>query len=102
MPEFNDIAILGAGLMGHGLAVVHALGGCSVKLYDNSEKALAAAPAKIAAALQTLAEADAITRAEASAAIARISYESNVARALAESDMVVEAIIEDIEAKRRF
>ncbi|MBI2720292.1 MAG: 3-hydroxyacyl-CoA dehydrogenase family protein [Rhizobiales bacterium] len=102
MPEFKSIAILGAGLMGHGLAIVHALGGCGVRLYDNSPKALAEAPDKIAAALHTLAEAGDITQEEATAAKGRIGYERDVGRALAGSDMVVEAIVEDMEAKRRF
>src|SRR5260221_4492325 len=102
MPEFNKIAILGAGLMGHGLAVVHALGGCGVRLYDIAPQALANAETQIASALQTLTDAKAITGDQAKAAASRIKYRSDLAAALQGCDMVVEAIVEDMEVKRRY
>jgi 3-hydroxybutyryl-CoA dehydrogenase len=102
MPHFNEIAILGAGLMGHGLAVVHALGGCKVRLYDIDPKALANAETQIASALKTLTDAKAITVEEAKAAAAHIAYYADPAAALKDCDMVVEAIVEDMEVKRKF
>ena len=51
----DRVAVLGAGLMGHALALVHALGGCRVTLQDVSPAARDKAPRLIAAALATLA-----------------------------------------------
>ena len=53
----TDVAVVGAGLMGHALALVFALGGHQVRLTDNNPDTLARAPALMATALATLAEA---------------------------------------------
>ena len=53
----TEVAVIGAGLMGHALALVFALGGHSVRLTDNSAENLERAPGLMATALATLAEA---------------------------------------------
>ena len=53
----TEIAVVGAGLMGHALALVFALGGHQVRLTDNNADSLARAPGLMATALVTLAEA---------------------------------------------
>jgi 3-hydroxybutyryl-CoA dehydrogenase len=53
----TEVAVVGAGLMGHALALVFALGGHQVRLTDNNPDTLARAPALMATALATLAEA---------------------------------------------
>jgi 3-hydroxybutyryl-CoA dehydrogenase len=100
MPTYGKIAILGAGLMGHALAIVHALGGSDVMLNDVKPKALARAPSLIETALRVLTEATAITAAEASAARGRIFMEPLPDQALAGADLVVEAVLEDAGVKR--
>lgn len=52
-----EVAVVGAGLMGHALALVFALGGHQVRLTDNSAESLERAPGLMATALATLAEA---------------------------------------------
>jgi 3-hydroxybutyryl-CoA dehydrogenase len=52
-----DVAVAGAGLMGHALALVFALGGHQVRLTHNDAGTLARAPDLMATALATLAEA---------------------------------------------
>lgn len=52
-----EVAVVGAGLMGHALALVFALGGHHVRLTDNNPDTLARAPGLMATALATLAEA---------------------------------------------
>ena len=54
--EIRNIGVIGAGLMGHGIAQVFALKGYKVKLFDNDSKVLEAAPGKIRNNLQTLSE----------------------------------------------
>src|SRR5829696_4795183 len=53
----SEIAVLGAGIMGHGIALVFALGGHAVRLTDSQAETLAKAPALMASALTTLREA---------------------------------------------
>lgn len=98
--EPTSVAVIGAGTMGHALALVHALGGCRVTLQDISAPALDAAPGLITGALQTLTEAGVINDAEKAAAIGRLSYEGDLVQATAHADLIVEAIIEDLEVKR--
>jgi len=86
--------------MGHGLALVHALGGCRVTLHDVSKRRLQAATRQIAGAAQTLVAGGAITRAEADAASHRITPRPGFEAALADADLIVEAIVENTEAKR--
>jgi 3-hydroxybutyryl-CoA dehydrogenase len=52
-----DVAVIGAGLMGHALALVFALGGHQVRLTDTNAETLERAPGLMATALATLAEA---------------------------------------------
>ena len=62
-----EVAVVGAGLMGHALALVFALGGHQVRLTDNDSETLARAPGLMATALATLSEAG-----EADARVARV------------------------------
>lgn len=95
-----DVAVLGAGTMGHALALVHALGGVRVRLYDTDAAALARAPRLIDAALATLTEGGEIDEFAAAAARARIATTDDLATVLAEADLVVEAVVEDVAVKR--
>ena len=97
---FRRVAVLGAGTMGHALALVHALGGLGVRLQDSSPAALARAPGLIEAAIATLVEAGEIHAASARAAKARIAFTADAGETVADSDLVVEAVLEDLEVKR--
>ena len=97
----SEIAVLGGGLMGHGIALVLALGGHAVRITDSRPETLDRVPALIAAALETLREADAIdpswTAERANAAIRR---SDDLAETVAGTELVIEAITEDPELKR--
>ena len=54
-----DVAVIGAGRIGHALALVFALGGPRVRLTDNNTETLVRAPGLMATALGALAEVDA-------------------------------------------
>lgn len=99
MTEIRSVAVIGAGLMGHAIGLVHALGGCRVVLQDNNAGNLAAAPGLVAAALDTLIEAEAAD-ADKAEILGRISTEPDLAKAVAEADLVVEAVTENVEIKR--
>lgn len=95
----KQVGIIGAGTMGHALALVHALGGCHVRLQDNSEEALALAPNLIRAACDNLREAGEIDEQTADAALARIVIAPALADAVCDADLVVEAVVEKRDVK---
>lgn len=95
----KQVGIIGAGTMGHALALVHALGGCNVRLQDASEEALINAPGLIRAASSNLHEAGEIDAETAEAACNRIETTSNLGEAVEGADLVVEAVVEKPDIK---
>jgi 3-hydroxybutyryl-CoA dehydrogenase len=93
--------VVGAGLMGHALALVFVLGGHSVRLTDSDAEALERAPGLMATALATLAEAGEV---DASWDRQRLSHAvrciPSLEQTVAGASLVVEAIIERPDAKR--
>jgi 3-hydroxybutyryl-CoA dehydrogenase len=96
----RQVAVIGAGLMGHGIGLVHAFGGCEVTLHDLDAAVLGTALSRSRAAGMALVEAGLLGQGELDWALERLHIESDPARALAGADMVVEAIVEEAEAKR--
>ena len=96
----KNISVVGAGLMGHGLASVFALGGCKVTLHDVSEDALTRAQKLISEVFHTLAEAGVIDLGSTSTLKDRITCTSNLTTAVAQADLIVEAVTEDAAIKR--
>jgi 3-hydroxybutyryl-CoA dehydrogenase len=96
-----NVAIYGAGLMGHALALVYALGGHAIRMTDNDPETLARSLGRMQAALATLrdgGEADASwTDARLAAAVMRCK---TAAETLAGAELIVEAITEAPDAKR--
>src|SRR5579863_10422979 len=86
------IAVIGAGLMGHGIAQIFAAAGRKVVLHDPDAKILGSAPDRIAAIFKLLAQ--------DSAELANISYVADFAAAVADADFVFEAGPEKLEVKR--
>ena len=86
--------------MGHALALVHALGGCSVRLTDVSSETLTAAPGLIDAACQNLVDAGEVTQDTAETAIKQIQFIDDLAEAITNADLIVEAIVEKEDIKR--
>ena len=95
-----EVAVIGAGLMGHGLALVHAMGGHKVKMQDISKEQLEAGVALIASALNTLVEAGVLEKNSVSEIIDRVEPVEHIADAVANADLVVEAVLETEEVKR--
>ena len=100
MTDIKNVAVLGAGTMGHALALVHAIGGLDVRMTDNNEETLARAPGLIASALDTLIAAETFDKADRSAVLERISSVDTLAEAVAGADLIVEAVVENIDVKR--
>ena len=86
------IAVLGAGLMGHGIAQVFALAGHDVSLYDSVVANLDSAQARIAGNLKDLGDDQ--------SAVERVRPIADLAAAVRDADYVVEAVLEDLPVKR--
>ena len=94
-------AVVGAGLMGHGIAHVLAQRADSVTMYEVSRDALELADARILDTLDCLVEHGIFDQAEADATLGRISGTTELAEAVEGASVVVEASPEDMELKRR-
>ncbi|RMG45388.1 MAG: 3-hydroxybutyryl-CoA dehydrogenase [Acidobacteria bacterium] len=98
--EVKRIGVVGAGQMGSGIAHVFAQSGYEVTLSDVSRDLVDKAIAKIGGFLSRAVEKGKIAAEDKDATLARITPAVGV-EPLADSDFVVEAIVENLEAKTR-
>ena len=97
----SEVAIIGAGTMGHAIALVFFLGGHKVRLTDTNPETLRRAPVLMATALETRAEAgEAGPHASESGLGQNVRLCETLEETVAGADLVVEAIIEVADAKR--
>lgn len=100
MTRIRKVAICGAGgTMGAGIALVAARGGFETVCFDTSTDALARARAGAAAFFGKAVERGRMTRDAADAALARMTDATDLA-ALADCDLVIEAIFENLQVKQ--
>ena len=99
MPEIKTIAVIGAGIMGRGIAHVAALGGYRTVLEDLIPGALRKAEGDIRANLDKAVELKKVSSADADAAFKRLEYAGSVEEAAREADLVIEAVPEEMESK---
>ncbi len=92
------LGIVGSGVMGRGIAQIAAQSGIRVLLHDSREGAAAAARQSLDAMFGKLAEKGRITGAQHGEYLARVEITS--LEAFAACDVVIEAIVENIAAKR--
>jgi 3-hydroxybutyryl-CoA dehydrogenase len=93
------VAVIGAGLMGSGIAQVAAVAGLDVILRDITEQALRRGMDAIEQSLTRFAGKGRITEDEAQSALSRIRTSTELAAA-ADADLVVEAVFEDLAVKQ--
>ncbi len=96
----RNVAVIGAGTMGNGIAQVFAQTGYHVRLVDAQPAALERAVKTIGGSMDRLIKKEAMTTAQKDSALARIQTSSALADAK-DADLVVEAVFEDREVKRR-
>jgi 3-hydroxybutyryl-CoA dehydrogenase len=99
--DVRRVAVLGAGTMGHGIAQVAAMAGWEVRLYDVSRELVDRGLARIADNLHKGVERGTVAPADADAARGRLSGTTSLEEAAAAAELVIEAIPEDLELKRR-
>ncbi len=94
----NQVGVVGAGIMGAGIAGAHVRRGVPAIMLDSAPAALEKGVAAIMKSLQGRVEIGRMTAVEAAGALAKLSTSMTV-QALADRDVVIEAIVENEEAK---
>ncbi len=97
----QTVAVLGAGIMGRGIAYVSALGGFRTVLQDTDAQALEKAMAEVSALLEKGVATGKVAGEQATAAHKRLSAARTLEDAAAQADLVIEAVPEDIALKVR-
>ena len=98
--DVDHIAVLGAGTMGHGIAEVAAIAGYSVALRDIEEELVSEGYEQIEWSLGKLVEHDRLSQEAADATLGRIDPVVPIEDAVADADVVIEAVPERMEIKR--
>jgi 3-hydroxybutyryl-CoA dehydrogenase len=95
----RNVGIIGSGTMGSGIAQVAATAGCNVKLYDTKLEALDKAKINLEKVLNRLVEKGRIDTVEKNRIQGNIEY-VDLLKDLGDSQLVIEAIVENIEIKK--
>ena len=98
--DIKHVGVIGAGLMGHGIALEFALAGYSVSLSDVSDQRLAEAKRNVAESLGTLEKLGLASREQTAQAPERIVMTTSLEQAVAPADFVIEAVTENLPLKK--
>ncbi len=101
MATFETVTIVGAGLMGHGIAQVFAAQGHPVQLFDANEAILLEAPGRVRANLVRLAAHGIGDATAIDASIERIVLVQTLEEACLNTDVVIEAVSENMALKQQ-
>jgi len=93
------VFVAGAGLMGHGIAQVHAAVGAQVTIYEPDLVRAEAGLARIAGNLQRAVDKGKLGADDRSTALARLTVTDDLSVA-AEADLIIEAVFEDVDVKQ--
>ena len=101
MSSINKIVILGSGLMGHGIAQISAMAGYRVTLRDVEKSYLERGMDRIKWSLDKLVEKQKLMQIDAERIFARIDPVLDLQEALFDADLLIEAVPEDMNLKRK-
>ncbi len=97
--KINNIAVIGAGFMGHGIAQLLAQAGKNVHVYDIKDSSLEHAKSMIHNSLTVMVEKEILTQHELEAAESQLVYTTDMETALKDTDLVVEVVPEILDLK---
>lgn len=99
--DIKNICVVGAGNMGHQIALLSAICGFKVKCFDINEETLKKADAFVDSYLPGRVEKGRLTAEQADAARKNIEFVNDLQLAAGDADFVIEAATEILELKRR-
>jgi 3-hydroxybutyryl-CoA dehydrogenase len=100
LPDRPQVAVIGAGTMGHGIAYVAALAGCPVTLTDSRADALNQAQPRIESLLADGLRRGKLKEADRAAVHDLVLYVADLRDAVMHADLVIEAVVEQLNAKQ--
>lgn len=100
MSKSENIAVIGAGLMGHGIAQIFAIHGHAVSLMDLQDDLLSNSIENIQSNLSLMAQKGIISEAEIQPAVQRVQTTTDLEEAAYRAQFVVEAVSEKLELKK--
>lgn len=95
-----NVAVIGCGTMGSGIAQIASTQGCKTYLYDINQEALEHSKSKLIKILDRLIQKERINTTEKNRILKNISYTTNL-DAINDADLVIEAIIENLDIKKK-
>jgi 3-hydroxybutyryl-CoA dehydrogenase len=98
--KLNRIAVIGAGNMGHQIALHAAISGFNVKCFDINPETLNKANQFVDEYLPGRVTKERLTQAEADVARSNIQFVDNLETAVSDADYVIEAVLEVLDIKR--
>jgi len=98
--EINHVALLGAGMVGHGLALHFAKAGYQVSLYSRTQQTIDKAIENIRANLPALLQGQASVDDEIEQIVSRIETTRNMDEAVAKASIVIESVAENLQVKQ--
>ncbi|HZA08047.1 MAG TPA: 3-hydroxyacyl-CoA dehydrogenase family protein [Nitrososphaeraceae archaeon] len=101
MSSIKKVTVLGSGVMGHGIAQIAAIAGYDVALRDIEKSFLDRAMDKIKWSLAKMVEKKKLTQAEADRVFSRINPMTDIQQALKDTDLLIEAVPEDMDLKKK-
>src|SRR3989442_11658030 len=97
----SKIAVLGAGEMGHGIAELAALNGFRVSMRDLKQEFIDRGMERVRWSLGRLVENATLTQSQAEETLGRIHPTLDLREAVTSADVVIEAVLEDLDLKKR-
>ncbi len=98
--QIKSITVIGAGQMGHQIAMLAALGGYETILQDVHENALNAAKEKLDVILTKWVQKGKLSEDCKLAAFCRLQYTTDLEKAASKADLIIEAVVEKLDVKQ--
>ena len=100
MAGIQNVAVIGSGAMGAHIGMVCALSGCRVTLVDLDADALGRARASLEQFTRRSVDKGKLTDGERASAFDRLAFSTDLAPAVVDADLVIEAVVEKLDVKR--
>ena len=100
--NFKKVTVAGSGVLGYQIAFQTAFHGFEVTVYDVNDAVLESAKEKFDSLCDAYKQEVGATDQQLAATFKNLSYQSNLAEAVKDADLVIEAIPENLEIKRNF
>ncbi|MFJ7929218.1 3-hydroxyacyl-CoA dehydrogenase family protein [Peribacillus sp. NPDC096448] len=98
--QIQSITVIGAGQMGHQIAMLAALGGYETILQDVQENALNTAKEKLDVILTKWVQKGKLSEDRKLAAFSRLQYTTDLEKAASGADLIIEAVVEKLDVKQ--